>query len=259
MIKVKKDLVGQRFGRLVVTRQVEDYISKAGRHYARWECQCDCGSEPIEVTGSNLTQKHAQSCGCLNREIASTSHKKYNDYQLNLADEHGLYGIGYCTNTCSEFYFDMDDYDKVKNGNWIEVIPSSGYHILQSWDKESKTIVRMHWLIIGKYYDHADRNPLNNRKYNLRKATFTENAQNQPIKKTNTSGFIGVTWLKNKNRWVAYITIEKKRKHLGLFVDKEDAICVRLRAEKEYFGEFAPQQHLFKKYGIEDEFLENNT
>lgn len=28
----------------------------------------------------------------------------------------------------------------------------------------------------------------------------------------------------------------------------------RLQAEKEYFEEFAPQRHLFKEYGIEDDF-----
>ena len=31
----------------------------------------------------------------------------------------------------------------------------------------------------------------------------------------------------------------------------EDAIYNRLKAEKQYFGEFAPQRHLFSQYGIE--------
>lgn len=253
MVKVRKDLTGKRFGRLTVIKQTEDYISPAGTHYAMWECQCDCGSTPIVSTGSNLTQKHVQSCGCLNKEIASISHKKYNNYQLNLKDEYGTYGVGYCTNTGSAFYFDMDDYERIKNGNWIEIVPKNGYHILQSWDHECKEIVRMHWIIVGKYFDHADRNPLNNRKYNLRKATFTENSQNQNKSKLNTSGFIGVHWMATKNKWVAFITVAKQRKHLGLFANKDDAIRARLQAEKQYFGEFAPQRHLFEEYGISDE------
>ena len=257
MVKVKKNLVGQKFSRLTVIRQVEDYISKAGRHYAKRECQCGCGSDPIFVTTSNLTQKHVQSCGCLNREIASISHKKYNSYKLNLEDEYGLYGIGYCTNTGNEFYFDMSDYERIKNGNWIEYMSSNGYHALQSWDVESKKIVRMHWILVGKHYDHADRNPLNNRRYNLRKATFIENSQNQSKSILNTSGFIGVHWMVAKSKWVSYITINKKRKHLGLFANKQDAIRTRLQAEVKYFKEFAPQRHLFKEYGIEDDFLED--
>jgi hypothetical protein len=33
--------------------------------------------------------------------------------------------------------------------------------------------------------------------------------------------------------------------------DKKSAIVARLRAEKEYYGVFAPQRHLFEEYGIE--------
>ena len=32
--------------------------------------------------------------------------------------------------------------------------------------------------------------------------------------------------------------------------NQEDAIKARLKAELKYFGEFAPQKHLFKQYGI---------
>ena len=33
-------------------------------------------------------------------------------------------------------------------------------------------------------------------------------------------------------------------------LDLNDAIIARLKAEKEYFGDFAPQKNLFKKYNI---------
>ncbi len=46
------------------------------------------------------------------------------------------------------------------------------------------------------------------------------------------------------------LEINKKKKHLGYFINKEDAIKARLIAEKEYFGEFAPQRHLFEQYEI---------
>ena len=44
MVKVKNDLTGRKFGKLTVLRQVEDLISKSNRHYAMWECECDCGN-----------------------------------------------------------------------------------------------------------------------------------------------------------------------------------------------------------------------
>lgn len=33
-------------------------------------------------------------------------------------------------------------------------------------------------------------------------------------------------------------------------IKKDDAIKARLNVEVKYFGEFAPQKHLYKQYGI---------
>lgn len=113
----------------------------------------------------------------------------------------------------------------------------------------------MHHLLTGKSYDHADRNPLNNRRYNLREATMIENAQNHTRQKSNTSGIVGVEFRQSNNKWCANITVNKKRIWLGYFHNKKDAIIARLQAEKKYFGKFAPQSHLFKEYGIENEVV----
>jgi hypothetical protein len=37
---------------------------------------------------------------------------------------------------------------------------------------------------------------------------------------------------------------------LGYFINKDDAIKTRLSAEAKYYGEFAPQKHLFEEYGV---------
>src|SRR4051812_17034490 len=56
------DLVGQRFGRLVVTG------CAGSRKKARfWLCACDCGQSSEVRTGS-LVNGHTQSCGCFHRE-----------------------------------------------------------------------------------------------------------------------------------------------------------------------------------------------
>jgi len=63
----KADLVGKRFGRLVV-------LSLAYRKdsAARWLCRCDCGTVKT-IHGSSLTRqaKATKSCGCLNKERVS--------------------------------------------------------------------------------------------------------------------------------------------------------------------------------------------
>lgn len=56
-----KDLVGQRFGKLLVVENIEGR-SKTGRKL--YKCLCDCGNEIILHT-NQLTTHHTNSCGCL--------------------------------------------------------------------------------------------------------------------------------------------------------------------------------------------------
>ena len=70
------DLTGQRFGRLTVLRQGEDYLRVTMRPYmkpqrfklVRWHCRCDCGRE-VDVLSINLRAGKTRSCGCLRREL----------------------------------------------------------------------------------------------------------------------------------------------------------------------------------------------
>ena len=177
--------------------------------------------------------------------------KQYNKFELNLQDKYGLYGIGYCSNTGKKFYFDMEDYNKIKDCCWYELRKNTTYSIPTTRDLSTRKQVPLHHIIIGKYYDHIDRDPFNNRRYNLRKATVLENARNHNLRKDNKSGFIGVIWDKEHDKWLAYIRVKNKHKNLGRFLSKEEAVKARLNAEVIYFSpEFAPQRHLFEEYGI---------
>ena len=71
------------------------------------------------------------------------------------------------------------------------------------------------------------------------------------IPKRNISGVVGVGINNALNKWMAYITIDRQNIDLGKYDNKDDAIIARLKAEKEYFGEFAKQKHLFAEYGLE--------
>lgn len=66
------DLVGQKFGRLLV-------VARAGsdkRGEALWECECECGVVTV-VLGSNLRTGHTRSCGCYNDERRIEVHTKH--------------------------------------------------------------------------------------------------------------------------------------------------------------------------------------
>ena len=256
MVEVRKDLTGMVFGRLTVLCQAEDYVApKTGQRYARWLCECSCEERnQVIITGNDLKRGKTKSCGCLqknkSRPIASNNraHRKHKTNEYNLTMD---YGIGYCTNTGSEFYFDLEDYDKIKDYCWYENIRPNGYHALVAYIKDQNKYARMHQIILGNYYDHINRNPLDNRKVNLRKATDKENSTNRKIRVDNRYGVTGIAFNKRANKWWAFISNENKKVvSLGYFLNKEDAIIARLNGEIEYYGEFAPQQHLYEQYGI---------
>lgn len=245
-----KDLTGQTYGRLVVIKRVEDYISPKGYCEPQWLCECSCVKhKQIIVRRSSLKSGLVKSCGCLRIESTSINNKqkrKINEYNLS-----GEYGVGYCSNTGNEFYFDLEDYDKIKDYCWREHTGKTGAKTLVAYDCKSKKQIKMTTLLGLTNYDHENRNRLDNRKINLRHASKNDNARNHNKYANNTSGFTGVSWRKDKQMWSAYIIIDGKQNHIGYFINKEDAIIARLKAEAKHFGlYFAPQRHLFEKYKI---------
>lgn len=250
MVKVRKDLTGQVFGRLTVLEQTEDYVNPNGAHYAQWLCKCSCGNpDNIVVQAQHLKSGHTQSCGCLTIEKTIEANKKHNriEYREN-------YCVGWTTNTNVEFYFDITDKELVEKYTWCERITQNGYHALVGYDQENKKTISMHHLFGYKEYDHIDRNPMNNRRNNLRKCSHQQNSYNVSVRKNNSSGVTGVSWNKKRQVWEAYIRCQESnngsRTFLGYYNNLNDAVYARLQAEKKYMKEFAPQKHLFEQYGI---------
>jgi len=97
---------------------------------------------------------------------------------------------------------------------------------------------RIIWFMAYGYWpnqiDHIDGDRANNSLHNLRDVTNQINSMNIKIPSSNTSGHIGVCWDKSRNKWLAHITVDKKLKNLGRFINKEDAVKVRKEAEEKY-------------------------
>jgi len=88
--------------------------------------------------------------------------------------------------------------------------------------------------IPSKDIDHINHVRDDNRWTNLRLASRSENQRNRSMPKTNTSGFLGVSWNKVREKWEVYIMANSKRVHLGCFACKLDAVATRVRANKKY-------------------------
>ncbi|MFQ6183646.1 HNH endonuclease [Sinorhizobium meliloti] len=81
--------------------------------------------------------------------------------------------------------------------------------------------------------DHDNGVRSDNRINNLRDTSRAGNMKNKGKRKDNRSGVTGVGWHEKDRRWVAHITVGGKFRRLGGFLDKNEAIAARLKAEKE--------------------------
>lgn len=90
-----------------------------------------------------------------------------------------------------------------------------------------------------KHIDHINGNPSDNRIVNLREASISENMKNRKPNKGSSSKYMGVGMHHIRKKWRAYIWIDGKAKHLGLYENEEDAARAYDSAAREYHGEFA--------------------
>lgn len=104
--------------------------------------------------------------------------------------------------------------------------------------------VHLHRLITnaqpGEIIDHADRDPLNCRRSNLRRATRQQNVWNNgPTRKQGTSKYKGVFLCRKTGRFRARIVYNRRQIYLGYFKREEDAARAYNAKAAELFGEFA--------------------
>lgn len=139
---------------------------------------------------------------------------------------------------------DDEDFEKINGLSWSPLIARKSKTIY-AWGVRFtdgiKENLYMHKELLnppsGYLVDHIDGNGLNNQKSNLRIVTPSQNQHNRFRVCSNTSGIVGVRKLGKV--WIARITINNKRIHLGSFKDIRDAVKARLSATKEYHGEHA--------------------
>ena len=231
--------IGDIYNRLKVIEL--PYKNENKRWYVLCECTCDNHIiKPIRV--DSLVGGDVKSCGCLLRENAKKQGKlghKTNKYDLT-----GEYGIGYTSNYNEHnenfFYFDLEDYDKIKDYCWC--FDKDGY--LMTMIKKKN--VKMHRLIMNcpkelevdhiKHREDGSGTENDNRKFNLRICKHYQNCANRKYRK-NVFGCQGVGF--KNGLWYAHIQVNGKDIFLGEFSQYEDAVKARKTAEDMYQGEFS--------------------
>lgn len=143
---------------------------------------------------------------------------------------------------------DVEDAALVVGYGWYRT--ANGYVGAMTTDKRGKRkLLLLHRLLMGEpqrgvHVDHINGDKLDNRRTNLRLATYQQNQANRRRpNRNNTSGIRGVQHMPRlsvSKPWRAQITVDRRNIHLGLFATREEAIQARREAEYQHYGELCP-------------------
>ena len=175
--------------------------SKQRRKFGIYKCGF-CGNE-FKARTSDVKFGNTNSCGCYQKRRASETQKTH--------------GLGY-----TRLYRIWADIKtrilNSKNKHYINY-GGRGIDICEEWKNDFMSFYD--WAMLNGYSDELSIDRIdNNGNYepsNCRWVGDNIQARNQRIPKNNTSGYRGVRYRKDKNKYIAQINVNKKRIHLGYF------------------------------------------
>ena len=205
-IKIEKDsgrdmtpkLIGETYMKYPTETSQRRY------RYGLYECQY-CEAE-FEATTKNVKRGYTKSCGCQRGDIHGLS---YNQFYKTW---NGM--MRRCVNVNSKQYNYYGGRGITVCEEWLDV------RNFVAWCDLT------HPNIEGLSLDRID----NDKGYspdNCRWADKVTQQLNQRKRKDNTSGFVGVSWHKGNNNWMAKIMVNKVDINLGYFDSKEEAVLAR--------------------------------
>lgn len=139
---------------------------------------------------------------------------------------------------------DAEDAEKVSGYNWFAYFNKhTKSHYAKRAIPDVKAVMPLHVHIFGvdrgTLLDHKNAVTLDNRKCNLRRATYAQNTYNSATRKDSAAGIKGVRLVKRSGRWQARITVDGRRKSLGVHETKESAAIAYREAAALHAQEFA--------------------
>ena len=222
-----------------------------------YECEI-CGrkvNKKIRMGGHTLCYKHMHQLHKYGKFLDNIprTNSDLNDYVVS--DGVAYFNIYNQKNEkIATFLIYVCDIQKVKYHKWrlshghvVTGLHSKGQqrdlsHVVLDIQKDDSVVV-----------DHINGDPLDNTRGNLRICSQGENVLNKRFMSNNTTGFIGVSYKKDRDRYDPEIRFGYTRCHLGMTKTIEEAVYKRYIAEQLLFGEYANCEEQKRKF----EFTKN--
>ncbi len=205
-IGMKRDLTGERFGKLTV---IEPADKKGSKIY--WRCKCDCGKETV-VEHYHLTEGRTKSCGCLGRgrKAEDLTGKKFGRLTVIgpvSEKEEGSGRLWECKCDCGNISICSGDY--LRKGT----TRSCGCLAEEAHKDSLKTSIH---IVDG---------------------TCIEKISCMTVSSNNKTGTRGITKT-SSGKWKAAIGFQGRRYNLGTYANYDDAVAARKEAEENLYTPF---------------------
>ena len=216
---------------------ISDKFKIGGTMIRDGKAYCDyCEKEIVGRCQAHLMRVEKHFCTREHRVLSTMNKVEYkNDYVVIYVDY---------KNEQYECLVDIDDYEnKIKPLDTKIFMYKTKYCYFSLCTKEKpRKKIKLHRYLTNcpdeLVVDHINRNPLDNRKRNLRCVNQIINFQNTTCANRSKSKVKGVDWHVKRQRWRVLVQVNKKRHFVGWFKDFEE--CCKATQEK--------RKKLLKKY-----------
>ena len=201
-------------------------VERKRKIYKRANFLCHCGVK-FECDVSAIKSLNTKSCGCLNTPEQSRKRET----------THGMYGTVLYKKWISIkercYRVKADNYHKY-GGRGIKICDQwkndflAFYNYVIKLENFNEKLLKKNILSIDRIENNSHYMP-----GNLRITTWHIQSTNKRIQCNNKSGAKGVSFNSKLNKWSSKITVNGKRKYLGSFSIKSQAINARLNYIKE--------------------------